>query len=344
MFAIRGKVDAASAAGAIVNLQAVTKESLANPNIIAQLGQSTSSARPPDYAFEIRNLAPGTYLLIPRMQVLADGARSARTGNPVEVTVSDADIKGLTIPFTAGNPVTGTVTFEGGDQKTLAAASGQNSELLAAAAAAGVVINILAQRPTVGLIPAWSGTPAIAASSQISETGDIRIEGVAPGKYQVTVNGLPAGAYIKSVRFGGEDALRGGIDLSSGGGGVLTIVLSNKAADVTGVVRDEKLKTLAGLMVTLWPKESEPGSNTNGVRTAFADQNGGFQFRNLPPGEYFAAAWEDADAQLVQSPDFLAAFADEAASVKLAESGRQAIEAKVIPIEKIKAAEEKLVR
>src|SRR6185295_10236333 len=108
----------------------------------------------------------------------------------------------------------------------------------------------------------------------------------------------------------------------------------------TGVVRDDKLKTLAGLMVTLWSKEAEPGSTSNGVRTVYADQNGAFQFRTLPPGEYFAAAWEDADAGLVLSRDFLASFASEAAAVTLTEGGRQAIEAKVIPADKIKAAEE----
>jgi hypothetical protein len=107
-------------------------------------------------------------------------------------------------------------------------------------------------------------------------------------------------------------------------------------------VRDDKLKSLAGLMVTLWSKEADPGSTTNGVRTAYADQNGGFQFRSLPPGEYFAAAWEDADLGMVQNRDFLAAFASEAAALTLPEGGRQAIEVKVIPADKIKASEEKL--
>jgi hypothetical protein len=205
-----------------------------NLSIIVQLGQSTATARPPEYAFELRNMAPGAYLIVPRIQVVTNGTPFPRTGNPVEVTVVDANIKDLTIPLTSGTPVTGTVTFEGGDQKILAAASGQNSELLAAAAAAGVVLNIPAQRPTVGLIPTWIGTLGAFASSQISETGEIKIEGVAPGKYQIAMNNLPPGAYIKSVRFGGEDAVRSGIDLSSGGGGVLTIVIANKAADRRG--------------------------------------------------------------------------------------------------------------
>jgi len=340
MFAIRGKVE--GAAGANITLQAVPKEVINNSNIISQLSQSGASARPPEYTFELGNLVPGTYLIVPRMQSVVNGTPTQRAGNPVEVIVVDRDITALTVPITAGAPITGTVTFEGGDQKSLATASSQNSELLAAAAAAGVVLNVPGIRPTVGLIPAWSGTPQVSASSQINEAGEIRLEGVAPGKYQITMNGMPTGSYLKSAKFGGEDALRKGIDLSSGGGGVLDIVISNKAADVTGTVRDDKVKALGGLMVTLWSKEAEPGNTTNGVRTVYSDQNGGFQFRGLPPGEYFAAAWEDADAQLVMNRDFLAALSSEAAPVKLAEGARETIDAKLIPADKSKAAEEKL--
>ena len=45
---------------------------------------------------------------------------------------------------------------------------------------------------------------------------------------------------------------------------------------------------------------------------------------------------------LAHSRDFLAAFASEAAKVTLAEGSTGTVEAKLIPLEKIKAAEAKL--
>jgi hypothetical protein len=346
MFSIRGKIEGLPAGAVNPSLLAIPKDAVTGANIVAQLGQSAAPVRPPDYAFEVSGLPAGTYVLTPRVQMQANGVNTARMGNPLEVVVADADINGMVVPFGGGSVVTGKVAFEGGDVKILSTASGQNAELLAAAAAAGVVLNVAGQRPTVGLIPVGV-LPGVSASSQISETGDIRIEGAAPAKYQINFGSLPAGAYVKSVRFNGQDALRNGIDLTSGNGGELIIVISNRASGISGSVRDErtgsdKLASLAGLMVTLWPREPELGTVNGGVHTAYTDQNGAFQFQALPPGEYFLAAWEEAETGLTQSRDFLTQFTNDAARISVAEGGRGGVDAKVIPAEKIKAAEQKL--
>ncbi|MEP6963833.1 MAG: hypothetical protein ABI995_17285, partial [Acidobacteriota bacterium] len=86
----------------------------------------------------------------------------------------------------------------------------------------------------------------------------------------------------------------------------------------------------------------EPGTSANGVKIVYADQNGGFGFAGLRPGTYYLAAWEDIDAGLAQARDFLTLLNSEAVKLDLAEGSHAATEAKLIPVTKIKAAEEKL--
>lgn len=340
MFKIRGKLEGVPGDAANVAVQVGTRAVMMGTDVIGQLSSGRAAAvRAPDYTFEVPNLVAGTYLIVPRLQAIVNGTSSTRTGVPVEIVVNNADVNDLVVPFTLGAPVTGKVTAEGDlDLKALTAAT-QSPELLRAAAEAGVILNLPTQRASVSLVPI-GGIQAAGGSAQVSETGTFTMPGVAPGRYQVNF-GLPPGVYVKSARFGGEEVRQTGIDLTSGRGGELTILLSNKAADLTGAVRDDKQASLAGLMVTLWTKEAE-ASSTNGIRTTYTDQAGGFEFRSLPPGEYFAAAWEEVDTGLVQSRDFLAQFLTEAGPVTLGEAGRGVVEAKLIPIDKIRAAEEKL--
>ena len=94
-------------------------------------------------------------------------------------------------------------------------------------------------------------------------------------------------------------------------------------------------------MVTLWPKTPD-ASPTGGARPGFTDQNGGFQFQGLAPGDYYVAAWEDLDPGLAQSADFLSHFTSEATSVTLSESGHENRDLKIVPADKVAAEIAKL--
>jgi len=343
MYSIRGKVDPAGAAPANVTITAVPRDAALGANIIATLSQSAAQARAPEYSFELSSLTPGSYVVQTRTQNVVNGTSAMRLGNWTEVNVTDANINGLVISLATGPPIKGAVTIEGGDLKALFPANAQNNPATAvAAAAAGVVISGL--RPAVGLV-SINGLPNAAASAPIEENGTFLLEGVAPGKYQINVASLPQGFFAKSARYGGQDALRNGLDIGTGGG-ELAIVLSNKGGQISGSVMRQDLaqeaQTLAGFLVSLWTKNPEPGSMNNGVRTTYTDQNGAFQFRNLPPGEYFAAAWEEADAQLVLNRDFLGQFGSEGSSVTIQEGGAGSAQVRLISGEKISAAEAKI--
>jgi hypothetical protein len=180
------------------------------------------------------------------------------------------------------------------------------------------------------------GISVSAPAAQFNTDGTFQLKGVAPSKYFVQVNGLPQGTYVKSMRFGGQDVTRAPLDLTAGGGGSLEIVLSPKAADVTGVVLSEKGDPVQGVPVTLWPKIPDRGSATNGIKSANTDQNGSFKISGLAPGDYYAAAWDDIpEAGLAQNPDFLAQFASDDTALNMAESAHQNASVKFITQEKI---------
>ena len=324
VYAIRGKVVDASGAPANGTLLAVQRvdDPIADGVVTnARSGGALQPTAAPNATFEFRGLTPGTYFI----QTLP-GVRLNRDVTPplvarVEVTITDQDVSGAVLLAGAGASVSGSVTMESGG---IGALFPQGSLL------------------AVGLeevAPLALNTPD---EEQISTDGTFRIAGAALTRHYLRVTGLPDNLYLKSARFNGADVTHAPIDLSSGAGGVLEIVLSPKAAGITGIVRDADGRALGAAQVTLWPAMPDPGSATRGIRAATSDQNGAFEFHGLAPGDYFLAAWEDADPGLLEYHPFLMLLKSPAAALTLGENAHTALEAPLIRLEKIRAAESQL--
>jgi len=265
----------------------------------------------------------------------------------VEVSITNANVEGVFLPLGSGDEIRGTVRVEGGDLQALMSSSraGQGTGQIATTevlnAAGALVAAGASVRPYLTLAEAdysGFGTP----NTQIKEDGTFKLQGAAAAKYFVNLAALPEGAYVKLIHFGNQDVTHDMLDLTSGGGGVLDILLSPKAADVSGVVRDDKGDVLGGVQVTVWPKTPELDSVNSGVRSANTDQNGSFKVTGLAPGEYFAAAWDDPEPGLTQSSEFAAKFTGDAAAVKLGESAHETVSLKLISRERIAAEAAKL--
>jgi hypothetical protein len=254
----------------------------------------------------------------------------------MEVTISDADVNGVVLQLTGGAQIAGSIKTEDGDLKEWIQGAVQNQQ---------------SQNGPAGLPPlggrnvrlaAYEGISVSAPSAQFNADGSFVLKGVAAAKYFVTVGGLPQGTYIKSMRLGGQDVTRTPLDLTSGGG-ALDIVLSSKAADIAGAVRNEKGEPMQGIPVTLWPKIPDRSNSAGGIKTANTDQNGGFKISGLAPGEYYVAAWDDIpEAGLAQNPDFLARFSSPDFAVKLGESGHESAEVKLVARDRLVAEAAKI--
>jgi len=266
----------------------------------------------------------------------AGNSESGATGR-MDVTVSDSDVNGVVLQLTGGAQVSGSIRMEGGDLKDWLQPPAQ-----AATGPGGMPLFPGPGTKSVRLAPN-EGVSVSAPSASFNADGTFLLKGVAPSKFYATVGGLPAGSYVKSIRLGGQDVTREALDLTSGAGGSLEIVLSPKAADLSGVVHNEKGDPMQGVPVTLWPKIPDHSNAQSGIKTANTDQNGSFKISGLAPGEYFVAAWDDIpEAGLAQNPDFLAQFSGADFAVKLDESGHQTVDTKLVSRERLVAEAAKI--
>lgn len=315
VYSIRGKVageDGSPANGTL--LAAVSRDDAV---VSEDAGQVLGTTAEPDAAFEFRALAPGTYLIQTLPGVRLHASVTPQLVARQVVTITDRDVNNVLLIAGPGASVAGIMTLEGAGMASLT--FGVSVEL--------EEVSAQARNP-----------PAAAA---VSPDGRFLIEHAAPSAHYLNVHGLPANVYVKSARFNGQDVTHTPIELAPGGGD-LQIVLSVRAAGITGIVRDPQGGSLPAAVVTLWPAAPDPGKANHGVRIAASDQNGAFTFHSLAPGEYLLAAWEPAEPGLLQDYPFLMQFAADAARLTLTENAHAALEAPLIPLAKIRAAESQL--
>jgi protocatechuate 3,4-dioxygenase beta subunit len=268
-----------------------------------------------DGRFEFEGVLPGAYILesadsFMLAMVDSQSGTPARMVPPlvgrVFVNVTDSDVEDLQMPVGEGAIVTGTVTG----------------------------VSSPAERPVVTLVRAGSGRDA-KNTAQCTPDGAFHLRHLVPAIYSLDV-ALPKGAYVKSVKFAGRDVTNADIDLTSGAGGTMEIVVSKNGGEISGVVRDANGDPARGATVQLWPADGE------GATAVKSDENGAFHFLGLPPAGYRVAAFEDLDDDLAAYPPFRALFAEQATKVKTAEGAHETIEVKLIPRESIAAQSAKL--
>ncbi len=285
--------------------------------------------RSPDGTFESPHLSPGTYTLQTGSEALggSDGEYAPRTGR-LEVTISDADVEGAVLELhpAVQIEITGTVKIEGSDP----------SETLRPAAPSQLGQSVVELWELEGLNKYRGGI-------QPKDDGTFRFGKLEPARYRVGVRAIPEDLYLKSVRFGDQDVIGTTLNLTSGVGGAIQIVLSKNPSSVSGTVQDRTRDTQGAVVVALWPVTSEPGALDDGFRWVFEGRQREFQFKGLAPGEYYLTSWEQGPgSSLVYSPDFRTRVQREASKITLQEGSRETIELKLLPQDEIAAEEAKL--
>jgi protocatechuate 3,4-dioxygenase beta subunit len=352
VYSIRGKVVDAGTGAPITTAMIFVQPPESGG--IAMSGFPATTRPGPDGSFELRNLLPGTHVLrgssgsslqiasgsgVMMMRTAAGGDDASPRVGRLEVTITDSDARDVLLPLAAGADVPGSVRLDGQDLKEWLKPSTQSQQ--GPGGGMPPILGMPGGVPSVRLSTS-EGLSVNVPSAQFREDGSFLLRGVAPGKYYVNVGGLPQGGYVKSIRVGGRDATRAPVDLTSGAGESIEIVVSTKAAEVSGTVRNND-GALGGVTVSLWPKNPDMSSPTGGIRTATTDQNGSFKISAIVPGDYYLAAWEELpDNGLAQNAEFLAQFTSAGTSVKLSEGGRDAAEARLIARDRVFEAVAKL--
>ncbi len=272
-----------------------------------------------DGTFEIDGVLPGVYILEVLPTNIGDAAENFTVGNQMgrqTVTVGHQDVDGIVIALGPGAEVIGKITEEGTPT--------QPTNFLP-------FVRLTDPQSTRGLVP--SGVP--------KPDGSFEIRHIMPGTYQVDVM-TPPGLYVKSIRYGGQDLTKSLLDVTSGTGGSIDVVLSYSFADISGVVHGPDGQPLPGVTLTLWTPGPPSGDAVDFTRTTQSGSDGKFQFSDLPPGEYHVAAWEQIDPGLGTIPEFRSQFESTATAVKLNEGDHARIEPTQIPAADIEAAAAKM--
>jgi hypothetical protein len=195
----------------------------------------------------------------------------------IPITAGGQDITDLVITTTPGVTISGQVTFEG-------------------TAPAEKTLRVNATSPE----PGAPGPMRIFDNTQgvIDEKGRFQLRGMT-GRVMFTVfpsapMAGPLSWFVKSVTFNGENITDVPLDVAGvTDGSVLQIVITDKQTTLSGAVRDARGQQVTDYTVVIFPSQlregAMPGRFTRAVRP---DQQGRFETRGLPPGDYLAAAVE----------------------------------------------------
>jgi hypothetical protein len=241
-----------------------------------------------DGKFTIANVPPGTYTLRAR-------------GNDTEVpqyalqplTVTNGDVSGISVVLYPGATISGTVTVDGANlpdltQVRITAPSAENA--------------------TIGPNP----------NARVEKDGRFTLEGVPAGAHWIRSAGL-RGWSLKSVIVDSHEMVDQPVEVRSNQKlGNVTIVLTSRQTEINGTITNEQSMPITDYTVLAFPTDSDLWRPlARQIATGRPDQNGRFQIRGLPPGNYYLATVDPAEQGEWFEPAYLEQQRNGAARVSL---------------------------
>jgi hypothetical protein len=169
--------------------------------------------------------------------------------------------------------------------------------------------------------------------SRVASDGSFVFPKVGPGEYDITVDRMPQGMYVKSIRSNGRSLLEGQSRLEPEY--PIEIMIASATSVVDGQVT-KRSDPAAGVQVVLIP-DPTLRRRTDRYVVGFTDKDGSFQLNNVPAGRYTAYAFEkiekDAYYAFAYNPSVGVRFQDRGVTVVVPETGVKTIELRVIPVE-----------
>jgi hypothetical protein len=220
-----------------------------------------------DGSFTFEHVLPGRYLLHVRPGAAQRQMAPANLEwGATHVNVDGEDISDLVLTTSHGFAVSGRVTFE------------------RSAAPPAAKVTVGAREMDLALQSL--GLPPTAANSPLDAEGRFRIVGV---RGKVRVLGGGGGWFTKRVLLKGND-VTAGFDVSSHVDGV-EVILTNTVTTISGTVRDARSIGRNDFIVAFFPVgQFDREERASRQRTIRPDPDGVYRIRNLPAGNYLAAA------------------------------------------------------
>jgi hypothetical protein len=146
------------------------------------------------------------------------------------------------------------------------------------------------------------------------------------------VNGLPAGWVLKSVSVNGTDVTDTGVDIKPNEPVTgMEIVLSQKSTEINGSVTGSDSRPASDYTLVLFSEDEEKWSvpmtrHVTGVRP---NQDGRFQVKNMPAGNYYAIAVDYIASGDWNDPEVLQRLKSKASRFRLDEGAVKTLDLKL---------------
>ena len=147
-----------------------------------------------------------------------------------------------------------------------------------------------------------------AAFGRIGPDRSFVITGIPPGRYVLsTLSSGPDDWTVGSARLDDTDITDRPLTIERESVMGVVVALTKRRAIVKGVVSDSSGVLVHGIDVVAYP--ADPSRRSRSYSSVAVDRSsvtGEYELRGLPPGRYHLAIVEDADRELLRSPDVLA--------------------------------------
>ena len=251
--------------------------------------------------FEIANVPPGAYTAMTVQLFGSASGKPAMTMQPL--IVGTENMTGVKLGTTPEASLNGKVSVTGDGKVSLK----------------GVFV-MLGGDEDGALMP---------STGRVEDSGAFTLKKVSPAIYRPEVSNIPAGAYLKSIQWNGREKLGEPLDLSAGVAGDIQVILATDGATFDAKVMHDD-KPVRDVTVVLLPEDAGR-RNPHNTKSEETSDTGHVVFKDVPPGNYLAFAWEKVEEGDWFDPVFIKAAAKDGVRVTLGSRDNQHLDLKSIP-------------